>query len=163
MSLIFLRIDDRLIHGQVVEGWLPILNFQEVIVVSRSISGDEIGKHLMRLSLPDKYKLSIMTPQEACDYLKNHENETRIMVLSVTPSNFVYMLENGLKVKKINIGGMHYSPGKIQLSKTVFIDDGDKQNFEKIEKMGIDIDLRGIPSDKPVDVMKLIRKLEDKQ
>ena len=147
MPISFVRIDDRLVHGQVVEGWLPALRVNSVVVVSESAACDELRKTLMRLALPDKYKFGAFDAKMAAQYLKNLPPKEYAMVLADRPAEVLSILRAGVRFDSVNVGGMHFAAGKMQIGRAFFLDDADKRNFRDIISMGIMLEGRGVPAD----------------
>jgi len=159
MPVIFTRIDDRLVHGQVVEGWIPFLDINEVVVVSAVAAKDDMRKTLMRLSLPEDVSLKVMDMEVAPDYLKKaHENPRRILVLAPSPREIAELLEKGVPFESVNVGGMHYSVGKIQIGRAIFLGDADVQSLKAITARGVRLEGRGVPTDKTLDIAHMLER-----
>jgi len=158
MAVILARIDDRLVHGQVVEGWMPLLDVNEVLVVSAAIAGDEMRKTLMRLSLPEDTGFEAMDSARAAQYLAGEGKSNRTLLLTAGPKEMLELLQNGLALESINVGGMHYVAGKTQIGRAIFVDDSDISYFRAISGKGVKIEGRGVPTDSPLDVMSALGK-----
>lgn len=156
--IILYRVDDRLVHGQVVEGWVPHLRAEELAVVSDEIAGDEMRRTIMRFATPDGVDLRIMTVAEAAAYLPEAEKSPRkVLLLLPGLSEAVALSRGGLRIPSLNIGGMHYSAGKnLSIGKAIFLNDEDCASLKALAAAGIVIEGRGVPSDKPVDLMEAI-------
>ena len=158
MSISLVRVDDRLIHGQIVESWVPNLNIGEIVVVSDEIVEDETRRAIMRFATPDDVDLKIMSVQDAIKYFpKALESKINVLILLPGLKEIIRLLDGGLKVDKLNIGGMHYSAGKKQsIGRAIFLSKEDCAYFKDIFSRGIKIEGKGVPSDRPVDIMKVI-------
>lgn len=156
--IILYRVDDRLVHGQVVEGWVPHLKAEELAVVSDEISGDEMRRAIMRFATPEGVDLKIMTVAEASAYLPEAAKSPR-KVLLLLPGLAEALALNcgGLPIPSLNIGGMHYSAGKnLSIGKAIFLNDEDCAALKALSAAGIKIEGRGVPSDSPLDLMEAI-------
>ncbi|HUT86443.1 MAG TPA: PTS sugar transporter subunit IIB [Elusimicrobiales bacterium] len=153
MSVLFARIDDRLIHGQTVEGWIPFLNAKEVLIVSDVTAKDENRIDLMKLSLPEHIKLKVKNMQQAVKYLKGLKSSETILLITPSPCEILSLISNGIKLGSVNVGGMHYSIGKVQIGRAIFIDDTDMECLRKIASKGVKLEGRGVPTDKQVDIL----------
>ena len=158
MSLSLIRVDDRLIHGQVVEAWVPALDICEIVVVSDEIVEDDMRKTIMRFATPDDIELKIMSVKDAVNYFPiADKSNLNVFVLVPGLKEIVDLLDGGAKLSDLNIGGMHYSAGKNQsIGRAIFLSDDDSEYLKNIAGRGIKIEGRGVPSDKPVDLMKVI-------
>ncbi|MEA3306747.1 MAG: PTS sugar transporter subunit IIB [Elusimicrobiota bacterium] len=158
MAIKLIRVDDRLIHGQIVESWVPNLDIAEIVVVSNEVVEDETRRAIMRFATPEDIDLKIMSVQSVIDYFpKAIESEINVLILFPGLKEFVQLLDGGAKVSELNIGGMHYSAGKNQsIGRAMFLSEEDCAYFKDIFGRGIKIEGRGVPSDSPVDIMKVI-------
>ncbi|OIO03952.1 MAG: hypothetical protein COX65_08860 [Elusimicrobia bacterium CG_4_10_14_0_2_um_filter_56_8] len=156
--IILYRVDDRLVHGQVVEGWVPHLRAEELAVVSDEIAGDEMRRAIMRFATPEDVDLKIMTVQEAVSYLPEAEKSGRkVLLLLPGLTETVALVEKGFRIPALNIGGMHYSAGKnLSIGKAIFLNDEDCAALKTLSAAGITIEGRGVPSDPPLDLMEAI-------
>ncbi len=156
--IILYRVDDRLVHGQVVEGWVPHLRAEELAVVSDDIAVDEMRKVIMRFATPEGVDLKILTVKEAAAYLPEAEKtERKVLLLLPGLAEALSLAEKGLKIPSLNIGGMHYSAGKnLSIGKAIFLNDEDCSALKALSAAGIEIEGRGVPSDKPLNLMEAI-------
>lgn len=156
--IILYRVDDRLVHGQVVEGWVPHLLAEELAVVSDEIAGDEMRRAIMRFATPEGVDLKIMTVEEASAYLPEAEKTQRkVLLLLPGLAEALSLSGKGLKIPSLNIGGMHYSAGKnLSIGKAIFLNDEDCAALKALSAAGIKIEGRGVPSDSPLDLMEAI-------
>lgn len=150
MPVIFARVDDRLIHGQIVQAWLPELNIDEVLIPCPRGRENRVNKNLLRLSLPFEYDLTVMDPARCTDYIAG--SKKRILLLMGSLEDLQPLLEDGLQIKSLNIGGMHFKEGAQKLADNVFLDAMDKNTLRILNDLGIDIETRAVPSSKSVSV-----------
>ncbi|MCX5783282.1 MAG: PTS sugar transporter subunit IIB [Elusimicrobia bacterium] len=156
MPVVFVRIDDRLVHGQVVQGWIPFLKADEVAVIT-PLAQDETAQALMRMSLPESISLKIMDIDSAVQYLnKADTNPKRILVLLANPQSARELMEKGAKISAINVGGLHYSEGKVLVGKEMFLNEADKASLKKISQLGAKLEGRDVPTGKPADIIKIL-------
>lgn len=157
MPIAMVRIDDRLVHGQVVEGWIPHLRAVEVAVVSDAAAEDETHALLMRISLPDGVKLTILRCAEAAAYLDACAGKPQqVLVLAPGPRQVLALLDGGVRLEKVNVGGMHYSAGKVQLGKAIFLSEEDRAALAEIGRRGVRLEGRAVPGEPAADLLKLI-------
>ena len=156
--IILYRIDDRLVHGQVVEGWVPHLHAEELAVVSDEIAGDEMRRTIMRFATPEGVDLKIMTVAEAAAYLPEAEGSAKkVLLLLPGLAEAQALLARNVKIPELNIGGMHYSAGKnFSIGKAIFLSDQDCDALKSLAAAGVKIEGRGVPSDRPVDLIGAI-------
>lgn len=152
------RVDDRLIHGQVVEGWIPFLSAKEIIVVSNDIAKDALRTSIMRFATPEAVNLKVLTVTDAATYIKEvQENNISTIVLFPSLEEVKQTIENGIVIKKLNIGGMLNTACKnLSSGKAVFLSDSDKEILKKFIAAGIIPVGRAVPSDSPIHIADYI-------
>lgn len=144
MPIIFARVDDRLIHGQIVQAWLPELNVDEVVIPCSKRRASSLNQALLRLSLPFEYALTILDSHEAVQYAR--KSNKRIFLLMSSLQEMADLIEDGLQIKSINIGGMHFKEHAQKLAENVFLDTQDKHLLKIVKGLGIRIETRSVPN-----------------
>jgi PTS system mannose-specific IIB component len=163
MSIVLIRIDDRLVHGQIVQGWLKSLDVDTVLVVSDSAASDKTQQILMGMALSSFIKLDVKTLKDATVSLLNGDyDKEKIMVLVTQPSDVVYMLDRGLKIKSLNIGGMHFISGKKQLMENICVNNEEVESLKQIYSSGVEIEVRVLPDDEKKDFMHILKRTSDR-
>lgn len=148
MPIVLLRIDDRLVHGQVVEGWLPQIKADLVAVVSDAAASDEVQSALMKMALPPSIGLLVLSVSAAAAALKTASAAgRRILILVPSPAEALALLKNGVAVERVNVGGLHYTVGKVQLGRALFLDEKDKDALKAIAARGVRLEGRALPAD----------------
>ncbi len=159
MSVVLVRIDDRLIHGQVVENWMKFLKIDHVVVVNDFVASDRMQKTLFSMAVPDHAKISILTITQAKEAILNGQFERdRAMLLLVSPQDVLNLINKGIRIKEVNVGGMHYSPDKKQILKAISVSKEDIQAFQELDKLGIHLEARMVPDDEKIDIMEIIKR-----
>lgn len=157
MPITFVRIDDRLIHGQVVEGWLKYLSIDHILVISDSISGDPIQKTLLTIAVPQDTRVTILNLQEAVEWLQRNKNGSeKIMILTAGPEEILQIVERGIPLDSVNVGGLHRRQQKLQISPAVSLSERDCQILKKISENGVELEVRAIPTEKPLNIVERI-------
>ena len=154
MPIIFALVDDRLIHGQIVQAWLPELNIDEVVIPCPRDREKRVNKNLLRLSLPFEYELTVLEPARCVGYMST--SKKRIFLLMGSLQDLNPLLEYGLQIKSLNIGGMHFKEGAEKLAENVFLDAMDKKTLRILSDLGIAIETRAVPSSKSISVKENI-------
>jgi len=153
MGVTLLRIDDRLIHGQVVEGWVPYLKVNLVVVVSDAASSDEIQTALMKMALPPSVGLLVLSVTDAAAALTGPQMASRsALVLVPGPAEALALVEKGLGVDRVNVGGLHHTVGKVQLGRALFLDEKDRLALRALAAKGVRLEGRALPGDAEEDL-----------
>lgn len=157
MMVCLARIDDRLVHGQVVEGWIPHLRAQRVIVVSDAAAADETQRALMQMALPEDVEFEALSVEQAARHPALLETAgKRTLVLAPGPLEILGLLERGVNFTRVNVGGLHYSAGKVQLGKAIFLSEEDRRALQRISRRGVVLEGRATPGEKETDLMVLL-------
>jgi mannose/fructose/N-acetylgalactosamine-specific phosphotransferase system component IIB len=157
MTLVMVRIDDRLIHGQVVLGWGPVLKPDRILLCSDEVANVEWQRTIYLSAVPVNIKASVLTLQDTVSALKNGEfGNERVLLLVDLPQSIVFLVDNQIVIDKVNVGGMHFKPGKNQISPFIFVDNTDIDVFKILHQRGIHIEGRDVPTRTPVDIVKIL-------
>jgi mannose/fructose/sorbose-specific phosphotransferase system IIB component len=150
MAVALYRIDDRLIHGQVVVGWRRFLNADTIIVASDRAAGDELSRTMMEMGAPADVDVDVLTVDEAARRLHDgYYEDASAIVLFETPGDALRLVESGVAVKRLNVGGMHYREGKRLLMEAVSVDRADCESFRRLDRLGVGVYVQMVPHAKP--------------
>lgn len=155
-NILLTRIDNRLVHGQVGMTWTNNLGANLVIVANDEVSKDEVQQNLMDMALPESAESRFFTLEKVMKIIDKAAPRQKILLVVRTPQDALKLVEGGVPIKKINVGNMHYSEGKKQISSTVSVDDKDIETFKKLDEHGIELEVKGVPSDKGFNLMNKI-------
>ncbi len=159
MLITLARVDDRLIHGQVTTVWAKGSNADRIIIVSDEVFGDSIRTTLLKQAAPPGIKVNIVGVSKAVAVFNNPKYaDDKVFLLFTTPIDVVRLIESGVEVKTLNIGGMQFRDGKTQLNKAVFITEEEARAFYRLRDLGVELDLRVLKSDPHSDIIAKIRE-----
>jgi mannose/fructose/sorbose-specific phosphotransferase system IIB component len=153
MPLVMIRIDDRLIHGQVVVGWGSVVKPDRILLSSDEVATVEWQRTIYLSAVPEPLAASVLTLDDTVKALANRQfADEKVLLLVDSPKSIVYLVENGVDIKEVNVGGMHFKPGKNQISPFIFVDSEDIANFRILCEKGIKLEGRDVPTRSPVDI-----------
>lgn len=160
MNIGLARIDDRLIHGQIVTRWTKETNIKRIIVVSDEVAKDTIRKTLLTQVAPPGITAHVVDVNKAVRVYNNEKyaNE-RVMLLFTNPTDVLRLVEKFVDIKTVNIGGMAFKQGKIQINNAVSVNKQDIKSFKKLHELGIKLEIRKVSSDTPINIIDLINKI----
>ena len=145
------RVDDRLIHGQVILGWGSVLKPDRIILADDEVASNEWEKNLYAASVPPEIKVSILPLLEAAAQLKRGIFDTeRVILLVRHPKDVVALMDLGLPVGEVNIGGLHFREGRQKLLDNVYIDGEERNIMRELVKRGVILDGRAVPGSRAV-------------
>jgi len=157
------RIDDKLVHAQIIWGWKQALKARYVIVANDEAAHDELKKKMLTSAVNDMGTagdipvVEILSLAEAADELKRPEILQKRLILIVSrPADAVSLIEKGVDIESISVGWMSASPGKKRLLKTVFVDDRDIEAFRDLIGKGVSVKYQALLSDAQTDVAEAL-------
>jgi PTS system mannose-specific IIB component len=154
--IVFIRIDDRLIHGQVVEGWVNFLKANSILVADDAVAANTMQRSIMEISVPQGLRVSIGKVEDICDEVRSSlSSRERAILLFSNPAAVLRAIQLGLPCRELNIGGMHYTPGKRKLIDVLAVDDRDLEALRKITARGVKVTVQTVPNQKPLPLEKL--------
>lgn len=159
MSVELIRVDDRLIHGQVVVGWGRATNCEQIVLVDDAIAASEWEQELYRLGVPagiDVVFLSVAAAAAA--YREWAENRARTIVLIGDVDTLVRFCAAAGSVRRVNLGGVHAGTGRRERLPYVFLSDREVAQLEELSARGVAITAQDVPTAKPVALGELARR-----
>lgn len=158
-EIVNVRIDERLIHGQVAAMWTNVLRASRIMVIDDLASQDEIQKMALKMACPGGIKLSILNCEKAAANFKENKYEgDRIFIVIKGPETVLKLWNLGLELNEVNVGNMSSSVGTKQVKRSVNVTEEDVKNFEELATRGVSFTAQMVPNEDKVDFMKLIRK-----
>ncbi|MGN0027697.1 MAG: mannose/fructose/sorbose PTS transporter subunit IIA [Clostridium sp.] len=159
IKYVLARIDTRLLHGQVATAWTKAVQPNRIIAVSDSVANDDLRKNMIEQAAPPGVKANVVPIDKMCKVDKDTRfGDTKAMLLFETPQDALRAIEGGVQIKKLNLGSMAHSLGKVALTKAVSMDKDDVKTFEKLLALGVEIDVRKVPSDSPENINEILKK-----
>lgn len=162
MTLVLTRIDNRLIHGQVLEAWVPYTEADCIAVANDEVAGSALNRIMMEACVPRGIRVVIDTVDEVSRMLRNGElAHRRVLLLFGSSADALRGHRLGAGFAELNLGNMHAGKGKVALSCTIALNGSDVEKLQQLEEDGIRIVSRCIPQDGELLWRKLIRNWEE--
>lgn len=156
-NILLTRVDNRLIHGQVGVTWVNHLGANLILVANDKVAADPVQQSLMEMVLPDAIQTRFFTIDKTINIIHKASDRQKIFLVCRTPQDALRLIEGGVPIKELNIGNMHFSEGKEQISSTVSLDEDDKKTIRKIIDLGIKVAIRRVPDERvEVDIEKYV-------
>jgi PTS system mannose-specific IIB component len=154
------RVDNRLLHGQVLETWIPRLGVAEVVVADDEAAASPLARAAMTLCVPADLTIHVVKLAEA-DFAALAAAPAQVMVLVRDVAALVEAARNGLtpqRVHRLNLGNIHYSPGRKPVSPSVFLTGEELSDLERLAAVGFEVEARALPTDPPTGLADLARR-----
>ena len=157
MGVKLVRIDDRLIHGQVATTWIKNYEIEQVLIINDKAANDPIQKSVVGLAAPPGVKVMIFGVNQFINILKKSEIKKSTMLLFTTSTDVLKIVESGLvDIKEVNAGGMRFNDTRKRLTKAISVTPEEEQAFVKMMDKVIKINVQMVPKDTSVDFKTLI-------
>ena len=158
MSIVLARIDSRLVHGQVLEAWVPYVDADCIVVANDEVAGTSFQCMVMQAAIPSSIKLIIGTMEEAVSILSSADLlKKRVLLLFARSEDALKILQLGVFFKKLNLGNMHSGAGKDRYTCTIALDQQDIETLHQVEEHGVAIVSQCVPADREQNWHKFIR------
>lgn len=151
------RVDNRLIHGQVVEAWLPFLKVGRVVVADDEAAENPLIKAAMGLAVQPSIDVVIQHRSEP-DWQQLSKDDVRTLVLVREVRDAVEAKEQGLALPRLNLGNVHFASGRKQVSPSVFLSQDELNQLKMLVEGGVEVDARGVPTDRPITFAEMTEK-----
>lgn len=157
MPLALVRIDNRLIHGQVSAAWTAAVSADVILVVNDETARDEVQRMLLPMVAPAGCKVEVLSTVDASVRLKSDAYDRHnVLLVTKTPADVKALVDAGVEISKVNVGNMHFAPGKIQVAQSVSVDPSDVEVFRELDAKGIEIEMQWLPTTRGRPLMQLI-------
>ena len=157
IKFVLARIDTRLLHGQVATNWTKATNPNRIIVVSDSVSKDDLRKKLIEQAAPPGVRAHVIPLDKLVQvYNDPRFGDTKALLLFENPQDALAVIEKGVEIPELNIGSMAHSVGKVQINNVLSVDQADVDTYKKLRDLGVKFDVRKVSGDSPSDLFKLI-------
>lgn len=160
MSILLFRVDDRLIHGQVVVGWGSRLDPDRYVVVDDTLADAEWEQELYVLGVPEGTEVEFVTVDGARDSLERWSDSDEGTVILFRNLDSVVRLsaEDTLRGEELNLGGIHHKPGSTRILSYLYLDQADRDRLRTLENRGVRVTARDLPGSTGVSLGQLLSR-----
>lgn len=155
----FVRIDNRLIHGQVATSWIQHTKVNLVVVANNAAAASEMRQDLMNAIIPGHVESRFFTLQKTADVIHKASDAQHILLVIEGPIDALWLKKNGVPFDLLNIGNMHGGEGKIMLAKAAYASKEEILALKELVELGVSIEFQQLPTDNIVKLNDTIKKL----
>lgn len=160
MTVQLYRVDDRLIHGQVVVGWGQPLEIKFIVLVDDTVAASEWEQELYRMGVPPEMDVYFHSADDAVTALAAYRADRRPGILLTGDIATMATLVDRASVTHVNIGGIHSRPGRVQRMRYVFLSPDEEQQLRALEARGVTITAQDVPGAKPIPLDDMLDGVE---
>ncbi|WP_440896529.1 PTS system mannose/fructose/N-acetylgalactosamine-transporter subunit IIB [Amphibacillus sp. Q70] len=152
-----IRIDERLIHGQIVTTWTKASSCNTIVVADDKAANDPLSETLFKLALPRGVKLKVLKLDDVQNYL-NQSGDEKILFIVGNLDSLSKLVDLGMDIKEVNVGNISQATGKKQYYKSIFLNESDLFLIDELLNKGIDLFVQVVPSDSKIPIQKLLNR-----
>jgi PTS system mannose-specific IIB component/fructoselysine and glucoselysine-specific PTS system IIB component len=158
MPIALYRIDDRLIHGQVVVGWGQPLELRFIVLVDDAVAASEWEQELYRMGVPPEMAVHFHTVEDAALRLADFERDPQPgLVLCGDIATMARLVDAASgRIRAVNVGGVHHAPGRTGRLRYVFLTSAEEDGLRAIEARGVEVTAQDVPTARPVPLHELL-------
>lgn len=158
MAIELFRIDDRLIHGQVVVGWGQPLDLGFIILVDDEVAASDWEQELYRMGVPPEMDVYFHSVPDAARALPKYQSDSRPGLLLTGDIDTMASLvgATGGAIRSINLGGIHHRSGRTQRLRYVFLTAEEEQALRELARRGIEISAQDVPAARPLPLEEML-------
>lgn len=160
MTLVLNRIDDRLIHGQVVVGWGQPLDVKFIVLVDDGVAESDWEQELYRMAVPPEMEVRFHSARDAARLLDSYRTENRPGILLTGDIGTMRTLVELGGVRDVNVGGIHHRAGRVQHLRYVFLTPAEEEALRAVAALGAVVTAQDVPAARAVPLEELLAARE---
>lgn len=157
-DILVARIDDRLIHGQVVTAWVKAFPITTIVIVDDELASNDLMQRIYTAAAPVGITVTIMSEADAAPHLAGEGDGQRYLVLAKGPEVFERLLGNGVSLQKVILGGMGAGQGRKTLIRNISAGQAERDSLRRIIERGVPVVYQMVPADGETDIASALRK-----
>lgn len=147
-NILLTRIDNRLVHGQVGSIWTSTLEANLLVVVDDAAASDPLQQQLMAMTAEaSSVGIRFFTVEHTIKVISKAAPSQKIFIICKNPNVVKQLVDGGVPIKDVNVGNMHFVPGKKAITKKVYVDDKDLEELKYLQAKGVNVFIQDTPGD----------------
>ena len=156
MNVVATRVDERLIHGQVMASWSKRLQLTRIVVVDDQIAKDDFMKTVLSMSAPAGMQIDILSVKDAATMVKSDTDSANTMLLFKRISDALELARelrgSSYEMAELNLGNLGSVPGRVQVTKNIFLSEEERKQIRELQGLGVNVFLQMLYTDPKVPV-----------
>ena len=146
--MLWVRVDNRLVHGPVIETWLPYTTASHLLVVNDELAADQLRQTIISLAVPSRIKLQFLKIESAgAALVAICPDDHNTLMLVADCRDAMRIFEAGVLFPVLNVGNLHYGPGKRQICSHVALSEEDEACLVQLKAHSVKLDFRCVPNE----------------
>ncbi len=155
MAIVLYRVDDRLVHGQVVIGWGRTLGVGLIVMVDDAVAGSDWEQELYRMGVPAEIELRFARIADVANEAPAWAADPRPTILLTGDIATMVAVCHAMRVPRVNLGGLHHTPGRTERLPFIFLAEADLRLLQQLEREGVEVTGQDLPTSSPVPLAAL--------
>jgi PTS system mannose-specific IIB component len=156
-NIVFSRIDDRLIHGQVITGWLSYSGAERILIIDDLVAKDPFMLGVLEMAAPPGVDVTALTIEDSITKLKSDDWDQKILILTKTPHPILALVNNGVPIDFLNVGGMGSKPGRKKLYRNIQATEEEIEILKTLQAKGTNVEFRVVIEHKPLTLDEVLK------
>lgn len=152
MPINLVRIDDRLIHGQVATTWVNVKKIEQILLINDKLKADPIQQKIVMMTAPAGVKVLVFDIDKFIEVYQTKEIKKSTMLILTTSTDVLRLLKGGVAFDHLNVGGMRYNDTRKRYTKALSVTPEEEAAFKEICQMGVDVEVQMVPNDLAVKI-----------
>ncbi len=159
MDIQLFRIDDRLIHGQVVIGWAGYLHSEQIILCDDSVAANDWEKELYLSVVPEQIRAMVFSVNGLTEHLlQGKDDYSKTIIVINSPQIIEHLLQAGVRLKTVNVGGIHFKEGRKKYLPYLYLSEDEVHSFKRCMEKGVNFECQDMPATRVVPLGNLLEK-----
>lgn len=155
-NLVLTRIDDRLIHGQVMTAWIKNKKADQVVIVDDGTANDEYMIEVLEMAIPEEIAIGIFTKEEGVQFFEQGLDAPTILLVK-GPEALNYLVDQGIPIDEVDVGGMGARNDRNVLYKNISTSAEENKAFLQLLNKNVNVFIQVMPQDKPIDIKEYLK------
>lgn len=155
-NLVLTRVDDRLIHGQVMTAWIKNCQANQVVIVDDGVARDEYMIEVLEMAIPEEIAIGIFTKEEGVQFFSQGLDEPTILLVK-GPQVLNYLKDHGIDIEEVDVGGMGARSDRSVLYKNISTSPEENAEFRKLIENGVHVYIQVMPNHKQIDINEYLK------
>jgi mannose/fructose/N-acetylgalactosamine-specific phosphotransferase system component IIB len=160
MAIVLARVDNRLVHGQILSAWLPTLAADALVVLDDEAARNTLVRSAMELAIPPDVSFDVAPVSRAKETLARLPASAKIIVLLRDVADAARAVEGGLALTRLNLGNIHFSHGRVAVTQAVNLSEDELQGLERLEVGGVQVELKTLPRDPALTLAEIRKRVQ---
>lgn len=154
-NLVLTRIDDRLIHGQVMTSWIKNKKADQVVIVDDATANDEYMIEVLEMAIPEEIAIGIFTKEDGVTFFKQGLGAPTILLVK-GPEVLDYMVDNGVDIDEIDVGGMGARDDRNVIYKNISTSKQENEAFKRLVEKNVNVFIQVMPQDRQISIKEFL-------